>query len=111
MAAKKQHFSTIQRFNSTWVNNKEKVNKEMVKAGEDNLFPQYLISLYNKSSIHAAAVNAITEAVIGGGLTANEEAFLDKANKTGETWNDIFAKVSLDFYLHGSFALEIIWSL
>jgi len=111
MAAKKQHFSTIQRFNSTWITNKEKVNKEMVKAGEDNLFPQYLISLYNKSSIHAAAVNAITEAVVGGGLTANEEAFLDKANKTGETWNTIFSKVSLDFYLHGSFALEVIWSL
>jgi len=111
MEAKKQHFSTIQRFNSTWITNKEKVNKEMVKAGEDNLFPQYLISLYNKSSIHAAAVNAITEAVVGGGLTANEEAFLDKANKTGETWNTIFSKVSLDFYLHGSFALEVIWSL
>ena len=111
MAAKKQHFSTIQRFHSTWTTNKEKVSKEMVKAGQDNLFPQYLIDLYNKSSIHAAAVNAITEAVVGGGLTANEEAFLDKANKTGETWNDIFAKVSLDFYLHGSFALEIIWSL
>jgi hypothetical protein len=111
MAAKKQHFSSIQRFHSTWVTNKEKVNKEIVKAGQDNLFPQYLIDLYNKSSIHAAAVNAITEAVIGGGLTANNEAFIDKANKTGETWNTVFSKVSLDFYLHGSFALEIIWSL
>ena len=111
MAAKKQHFSSIQRFHSTWTTNKEKVSKEMVKAGSDNLFPQYLIELYNKSSIHAAAVNAITETVIGGGLTANEESFIDKANKIGETWNDIFSKVSLDFYLHGSFALEVIWSL
>jgi len=108
---KKQHFKTIERFKSDWVSYKENYNDEIIKSGNDNLFPQYLIDLYNKSSIHAAAINAITEAVIGGGLTANKEAFLDKANNKGETWNDIFAKVSLDFYLHGSFALEVIWSM
>ena len=111
MANNKQHFASIQRFQSNRVSYKEKANGEIVKSGENNLFPQYLIELYNQSSIHASAVNATTEAIIGGGLTANEEAFLEKANKKGETWNDIFSKVSVDFYLHGSFALEIIWSL
>jgi hypothetical protein len=111
MAAKKQHFASIQRFEKTWPSYKEKNNAEIIKSGDDNLFPQHIIELYNKSSIHGAAVNAITEGVIGGGLTANKEAFLERANKKGETWNDIFAKVSLDFYLHGSYALEIIWSL
>ena len=85
-------------------------NDEFVRFGEDNLFPQNTIELYNKSSIHAAAVNAIVEGIIGKGLTANEEIYLAAANKKGETWNDIFAKVTLDYKLHGSFALEVIWS-
>ena len=83
---------------------------EFVRFGEDNLFPQNTIELYNKSSIHAAAVNAIVEGIIGKGLTADNEAYLERANKKGETWNDIFQKVAIDFKLHGSFALEIIWS-
>ncbi len=113
MATKKtkSHFSTVKRFASDWVSYKEQNSDHYVKSGMDNLFPQHLIELYNKSSIHAAAVNAIVEGIVGEGLTANEEAFLDTANRKGESWNDIFEKCSLDFKLHGSFAIEIIWSI
>ena len=86
------------------------MSDEFIRFGEDNLFPQNTIELYNRSSIHAAAVNAIVEGIIGKGLTANNEFYLEKANRKGETWNDIFAKITLDYKLHGSFALEIIWS-
>ena len=111
MAAKKLHFKKIERFNSPRLSYKEKKEGDFVKSGDDNQFPQHLIRLYNQSSIHAAAVNASVEAIIGGGLTANEDWYLNRANKHGETWNDIFNKVAMDFKLHGSFALEIIWSL
>jgi len=83
---------------------------EFIRFGEDNLFPQNTIELYNKSSINASAINAIVEGIIGKGLTADNEAYLEKANRKGETWNDIFQKIALDFKLHGSYALEIIWS-
>jgi len=86
------------------------MSDEFIRFGEDNLFPQNTIELYNRSSIHAAAVNAIVEGIIGKGLTANNEFYLEKANRKGETWNDIFTKITLDYKLHGSFALEIIWS-
>ena len=89
---------------------KEQGTKEYVKFGEDNRFPNHIIDLYNKSSIHAAAVNSIVQGIIGKGLTANEEIYLARANSKGETWNDIFAKAAYDFKLHGSFALEIIYS-
>lgn len=88
----------------------EKGKDEYVKFGDDNLFPQTTIDIYNKSSIHAAAVNAIVQGIIGKGLTANEEVYLKSANRKGETWNDLYAKVALDYKLHGSFALEVIWS-
>ena len=104
-------FSTYSTFNNHYKSNVEKKDGKYVKSGDDNLFPQYLIKLYNRSSLHAACVDSIVDGVIGEGLTANEEEFLEVANKSGETWNDIFKKVSLDYKLHGSFALEILYSL
>ena len=83
---------------------------EYIKFGDDNQFPHNTIELYNKSSIHAAAVNAIVEGVIGKGLTSDKEEAIERANASNESWNDIYAKVALDYKLHGSFALEIIWS-
>ena len=107
---KKVTFKAIERFKHSWQDYREHRKDEYVRSGEDNYFPHYIIDLYNRSSVHAAAVNATVEAIIGGGLTANVDTYLDKANYKGETWNDIFTKVSLDFYLHGSFALEVIYS-
>ena len=63
--ASKFHFSNIKRFSSPWKSSKESVNGKYVRSGEDNIFPQHLIELYNQSSIHAAAVNATVEAIIG----------------------------------------------
>jgi hypothetical protein len=109
--ASKFHFSNIKRFSSPWKSSKESVNGKYVKSGEDNIFPQHLIELYNQSSIHAAAVNATVEAIIGGGLTSNIDSALTYANSQGETWNDIYTKIAIDYKLHGSFAIEVIWSL
>lgn len=107
----KVHFSKIERFSHSRLNYSEDKEGKYVKSGKDNLFPQHLIALYNDSSIHASAVNATVEAIVGGGLTANFEPALEMANSKGDTWNDIFSKVSLDYYLHGSFGLEVIWSM
>ena len=89
---------------------KKNKNDKFVKNGDDNMFPQHLIEMYNKSSVNAACINAIVEGVVGQGLTANEEIYIARANSKGETWNDIFAKCALDFKLQGSFALEIVYS-
>ena len=83
---------------------------DIVYYGTDNKFPQLIIDLYHKSSVHSTAVNAKHQAVIGQGLTGLDEGILEFANKEGETWNDIFAKVALDRVLYGGFALEVIWS-
>jgi len=83
---------------------------DIVYFGGDNKFPQLLIELYHKSSVHSTCVNAKHQAVIGQGLTGLDESILETANKEGETWNDIFNKVALDRVLYGGFALEVIWS-
>jgi len=111
MADNKFIFSKIKRFSKPFLSYKEKMDGKYVKSGNDNKFPEHLIELYNKSSIHAAAVNATTEAIIGGGLKSDDEFALKKANNRGESWNNIFTKAATDYYLHGAFALEVIWSL
>jgi len=88
----------------------EKINDKLIKYGDYNDFPNHLIYLYNNSSIHATCVNAIVESIQGDGLTCDIPSVLDKANAEGETWNDIFNKVSLDYYLFGGFALEVVYS-
>ena len=35
---------------------------------------------------------------------------LKVANRDGESWNDIYNKVALDYKLFGGYALEIIYS-
>ena len=71
---------------------KKDKDQKFVKNGSDNLFPQQVIDLYNRSSVNAACINAIVEGIIGEGLTANEEIYLQRANSHGESWNDLFAK-------------------
>ena len=89
---------------------KESIAKEMVKFGEYNDFPDYLVNLYNNSSTHETCINAIVEAIKGDGLTAEPAFVLDTANRMGESWNDTFSKVAKDYYLFGGFALEVIYN-
>ena len=100
--------STLREFN--YHEYKKDKDDKFVKNGEDNMFPQHLIEMYNKSSVNAACINAVVEGIIGEGLTANEEIYLKRANSSGDSWNDLFTKCALDFKLHGSFALEIVYS-
>ena len=83
---------------------------KIVYYGDGNEFPQYVIELFNKSSINATAIFAKRDGIVGNGLTADDESILNYANKEGESWNDIFKKVALDRAIFGGFALEIIWS-
>ena len=110
MANSKLNFSNIKRDSYAVKNSYEKKSDKYIKYGSDNQFPNYLIGLYNHSSMHASCVNAIVEAVRGEGLVTENEFILDRANKSGESWNDIYNKVALDYKLFGGFALEIIWS-
>ncbi len=88
----------------------QKDKPKYMKFGADNQYPEYLISLYNQSSIHASCINSIVQAITGDGLVSDKDEVLKRANRDGESWNDIFNKISLDYKLFGGYALEIIYS-
>lgn len=85
-----------------------------VNYGEDNLYPDYLISLMNRSAKHNAIVKR--KAMMIGGNGWNTQSLFTPgldfvANRFGDmNLNDIVFRSAYDFELFGSFALEIIWS-
>jgi len=86
---------------------KEVRSKEWVYFGEDNLYPQMLIELYNSSAMHHTAVDAIKDGIIGEGIKLIGDEYI---NSHGETVNDIFEKVALDYVLYAGYALNVIWN-
>lgn len=86
---------------------KEVRGKDYVYYGEDNLYPQKLIKLYNDSAIHHTAIDSIVAGIIGNGLETIGDIF---CNSNGETFNDIFEKVSLDYTLFKGFSLNVVWN-
>lgn len=82
-----------------------------VDYGADNLYPQYLTSLYNQCAIHKAVIDSKREQTCGEGLLSPDrpEAVIMPVNGS-ETVDDVFRKCALDFMLFGGFALNIVWS-
>jgi hypothetical protein len=90
----------------------ERGNKKWIQFGDDNLYPQFIASLFNRSAINRTAIQSKIDATIGNGLkTLNEELdyTLVRANPI-DSWNDVFEKCAQDYITFGGFALNIIWS-
>ena len=81
--------------------------KEWVSFGARNLFPAELIELYNTSAMHATAVNAITDGIVGGGIRIYGDEYV---NTRAESLDEMFEKIALDYELFGGYALSIIWN-
>jgi len=86
---------------------KEVRGKEYYYYGKKNLFPEALIGLFDNSAMHHACILAIKDGIIGEGIELIGDEYI---NQKGETINDIFEKITLDYTLFNSYALNIIWN-
>jgi hypothetical protein len=104
---------------------KEEKNSEMIlfgtKAPYKNLYPQYLLNLFNSSPINGSIIKSKINYIAGAGLeidttglsVANKSILLDglkQVNKYKETVNDCALKSASDFEIFGGCRLEIIWN-
>lgn len=80
-----------------------------IEYGKDNLFPQYLIGLYNSSAVHSALVNSIGQMVFGGGLTIDNVQGKIMIETLG--LNKELRKASIDLKLQGGYYLECKWDI
>ena len=101
------NFSSIKR-NTYSPTSRNEIKQKYVKFGTDDRYPQYLIGLYNASSVHASCINAIVEAIQGKNIEFNMD--LGEMANEDETYYEVFTKLATDFYLHGGFSYEAVWS-
>lgn len=114
-----------------WPEVTESTKYPWLSYGEDNAYPEMLISSYNLSPLHKTIVltkGKMTEGediLFGGTKTkaesdayiatldpktqANITSFNDNPNPD-DTLEDIVSKLSMDWWLQGTFAIEVIWS-
>lgn len=85
----------------------EKTGKDYVFYGDKNLFPAKLIELYDNSAMHHTAIDAIKDGIFGEGIEIIGNEYI---NSNGETIDDIFEKISLDYTLFQGYALNVIWN-
>ncbi len=101
---------------------KEQRGKDWIMYGIDepykNLYPQFLIDLFNRSAKHNAIVSAKSEFISANGWEvdgdklntesrARLEKFINTANED-ESLNDLLPKVATDLEVFNGFALEAI---
>lgn len=95
-------------------------NKDYINYGEDNNYPNFLVTLFNRSAKHNAILTAKQLYIAGQGLAFNVEglptdkiistqAFIDNANPY-ESLHSVSSKMALDIELFGGCYLHIIKS-
>lgn len=85
---------------------KESRNKDYIKYGDNNLYPDYLTYLFNKSAKHGAIIGGKAFYIFGEGYENGEVV----VNRLGDTLNDVSKKAILDIEIYGGFRWEIIWN-
>lgn len=86
---------------------KEIRNKDYMFYGEDNLYPEKLIEMYDSSAMHHTAIQAIKDGIFGEGIELIGTEYI---NTQGETIDDIFEKITLDYTLYQGYSLNVIWN-
>lgn len=84
----------------------EKRGKKYVEFGENNDYPNYLISLFGESPKHGAIVKGKVNYIFGKGF----DNVAKVANSRGETWNQIMKRAIMDDEIHGGYYLQIIYN-
>jgi len=76
-----------------------------ISYGDDNLYPQYLVDLFNSSAVHGALVRSIATMIAGDGIYSdNPQANLELVT-TG--LSDQVASMAFDLKLQGGFYLQV----
>lgn len=81
-----------------------------VKWGIRNDYPQRLSDLYYNSVTHKSCVDFAVTAILGDGVDYDAMEF-DESELTPNyqySWDELIERISLDYVLYGSFALQII---
>jgi hypothetical protein len=111
----KINFSTIDMAPCNQPNIVEKTNQDWVGYGNKNDYPEYLIDLYQNSSINSALIKGISAQIYGEGIDAtdreeNLEQWLQLQMLFEKSQKDFLKNACFDLKLHGYCFLNVIWN-
>ncbi|MET0465725.1 MAG: phage portal protein [Chitinophagaceae bacterium] len=78
-----------------------------VTWGSNNLYPEYLLRLYNSSPVHAGIIDNKTTHIIGDGLVSKDGKPFQFVPNAIETSESFLRKIVTDYVLFGAFAVEV----
>jgi len=93
-------------------------NKNWIEFGSDNLYPQYLLELYNGSSINNAIIKGVSAMIYGEGLDATDrqeneykkESWLALNTLLHNSNKDVLKCLAFDLKLFGMCYVNTIWN-
>ena len=93
----------------------EKAFEKWIGYGAQNDYPQYLINLYQKCSIHSAVVKGVGGMIYGEGLGAhdqeqNEEQWFSLQMLLSKSQKNFLQHCAFDLKLHGYCFINAIWN-
>ena len=96
----------------------ETTNKDWIQFGTDNMYPQYLLELYNGSSINNAIIKGVSAMIYGEGLDATDrqdseehkEQWLRLTSLLGHSQKDLIKCLAFDLKLFGMCYVNTIWN-
>jgi len=96
----------------------ENSQKDWIQFGDDNLYPQYLLELYNGSSINNAVIKGVASMIYGEGIDSVDK---DDSDEHKEQWlrlssllkysqKDVLKCLAFDLKLFGMCYINVIWN-
>lgn len=89
-----------------------KGNDKIVLFGNDNLYPNFLLELFNTCALHKGIINSKVDYIIGDGVfnKVTGEAFNPMVNGV-DTLEEFVQKITFDSVIHGYFTVEVVYNL
>jgi hypothetical protein len=85
----------------------ERKGREWISYGEDNLYPNYLLELFNKSGKHGAIVKSKANYITGEGWTGD----IASIGAFGQDIDSLTRQCAMDMELFGGFYVEVVWDM
>lgn len=107
--------------NYSQIPNVRYLNRDIIWWGSDNLYPEYLMSLYKSSPIHSAIIDRKVKISCGEDMKIIEKTPLTPGQKIDllrlndyadgrNKFKNILYKISKDYHIYNAWALKVTWN-
>ena len=86
-------------------------SERMVDYGTNNLYPNFLLELYNNSPIHSSIINSKKTYIIGDGLKYSTGQEITTPVNDIESFDEFISKCIIDYLIFNYFCVEVLYNI